>query len=179
MAPKKKIIFSRGFLTTVYLFYLCISVLIFLISSNAKAGNEELYGTWRLVSYTRMVLATGETTDVFGKSPKGFLNYGRDGRVLLLIISDKRPKPSDLSKMTDQERVELFKTMFAYGGTYTYDGKIVTHHIDISHNENWTGTDVVREVKLDGNKLMVSTRPGPNPVDGKLQTAVLTFERVQ
>jgi hypothetical protein len=154
-------------------------LLVLLISTTVLAADDQLYGTWRLVSYTRTVLATGETTDIFGKSPRGFLNYGRDGRVLLLIISDKRPKPSDLSKMTDQERVELYKTMFAYGGTYTYDGKIVTHHIDISYNENWTGTDVVREVNLDGNKLMVSTRPGPNPVDGKLQTAVLTFERVQ
>jgi len=159
--------------------FLCISILIFLISSNTKAGNEELYGTWRLVSFKRTVLATGESTDLFGKSPRGFLNYGRDGRVLVLMVSDMRPKPSDLAKMTDQERVELFKTTIAYGGTYTYDGKVVTHHVDISWNENWTDTDVVREVKFDGNKLMLSTRPAPGVTDGKLVTGVLTWERVQ
>ncbi len=159
--------------------FLCISILIFLVSSNAKAGNEELYGTWRLISYTRTVLATGETTDLFGKSPKGFLNYGQDGRVLVLMVSDKRPKPSDLAKITDQERVELFKTTIAYGGTYTYDGKVVTHHVDISWNENWTDSDVVREVKFDGNKLILSTRPAPGVTDGKLVSGVVTWERVQ
>jgi len=167
MNSKKAISFLAGFF------------LVLLISTTILAADEQFYGTWRLVSFTRTVLATGETTDIYGKSPRGFINYGRDGRMLVLIVSDKRPKPPDLAKMTDQERVELFKTTIAYGGTYTYDGKTITHHVDISWNENWTGTDVVREVKFDGNKLMLSTRPAPASTDGKLVTAVLTWERVQ
>jgi len=154
--------------------------LVLLTSSAVIAGNEELYGTWRLVSYTRTFLATGETSDLMGKSPRGFINYGRDGRVLVLIVSDKRPKPSDPAKITDQERVELHKTMTAYGGTYTYDGKTVTHHVDISWNEYWTGTDAVRDVKFDGNKLILTTRPSPTMIqDGKPITSTLTWERVQ
>ena len=69
--------------------------------------------------------------------------------------------------------------MIAYGGTYTYDGKTVTHHIEISWNENWTGLHNVREVKLEGNRLILSTRPAPDPVDGRPVTAALTWERVQ
>lgn len=153
--------------------------LVLLTSTTVVAGDEQFYGTWRLVSYTDTVLATGETTDLFGKSPHGFINYGRDGRMLVLIVSDKRPKPADVARMTDQERVELFKSTIAYGGTYTYDGKTVTHHIDISWNENWTGTDAVREVKFDGNRLILSTHPRQRPVDGKLGSAVLTWERIQ
>jgi hypothetical protein len=141
--------------------------------------DEQLYGTWRLVSFTTTDLATGETTDIFGKSPYGFLNYGRDGRMLVLIVSDKRPKPADMTKMTDQDRVALFKSAIAYGGTYTYDGKTVTHHVDISSNENWTGTDAVREVKFYGNRLTLSTVSTPSWEDGKPITAVLTWERVQ
>jgi len=157
-----------------------IGVYLFLVTSTtAVAGDEQLYGTWRLVSFTRTVLATGETMDLYGKSPHGFINYGRDGRVLVLIVSDKRPNPADLAKMTDQERVELFKTTIAYGGTYSYDGKAIRHHVDISWNENWTGTDLVREVKFDGNRLILSTVPAPASQDGKLVTAVLTWERVQ
>ena len=106
MVSKKQIFSSKGFLLTVYLVFLFTSILIFQISSSAKAGNEELYGTWRLISNTRTVLATGETTDAFGKSPHGFINYGRDGRMLVLIVAGERPKPPDLTKMTDQERVE-------------------------------------------------------------------------
>ena len=153
--------------------------LVLLTSTAVVAGNEQFYGTWRLVSNTSTVLATGETTDLFGKSPHGFINYGRDGRMLVLIVSDKRPKPADLAKMTDQERVELFRTTIAYGGTYNYDGKTVVHHVDICWNESWTGTDVVREVKLDGSKLTLSTVPAPSPIDGRLATAILIWERVK
>jgi len=179
MAPKKKRILLKGVLPAVCVLCLFIGISVSLFSSSSKAGNEELYGTWRLVSNKRMVLATGETMDTFGKSPHGFINYGRDGRMLVLIVSNNRPNIPDLAKMTDQERIELFKTMIAYGGTYTYDGKTVTHHIDISWNQNWTGTDGVREVKFEGNRLILSTRPSPDPIDGKLGTAVVTWERIQ
>jgi hypothetical protein len=47
--------------------------------------------------------------------------------MMLLIVKDERPKPADFSNMTDQERAELFKTMISYGGTYTFNGKPVTH----------------------------------------------------
>jgi len=167
MISKKKICFLIG-----------IS-LVLLTSTTFVVADERFYGTWRLVSFTRKVLETGETTDIFGKSPRGFINYGRDGRMLVLIVSDKRPKPADLAKVTDQERVELFKTTIAYGGTYTYDGKTIKHHVDISWNETWTGTDQVREVKFEGNRLILSTVPAPSVIDGKLVTAVLTWERVQ
>jgi hypothetical protein len=152
---------------------------IILVSGVAKAGNEELYGTWRLVSNKRMIVATGETMDTFGKSPNGYISYGRDGRMFVLIVRDNRPKPPDLAKMTDQERAELFKTMIAYGGTYTYDGKTVVHHVDISWNENWTGTDSEREVKFEGNRLMLSTHPHTDPIDGKITSAVVTWERIK
>lgn len=152
-------------------------ILVLLISTTVLATDDQLYGTWRLVSYTRTFLATGETTYYFGKSPHGYINYGRDGRMFFMFVSDKRPKPKDLSKMTDQERVELFNTMGAYCGTYTVDGNTVTHHIDVSANENWTGTDLVRKFKLDGDRLVINTVPGPSPTDGRLFTAVLTFER--
>jgi hypothetical protein len=153
--------------------------LVLLASTTVVAGDEELYGTWRLVSYKRTVLATGETTDMLGKSPQGFINYGRDGRVLVLVVREGRSKPADMEKITDQERVELHKTMFAYGGTYTYDGKAVTHHIDISWNENFTGTHQVRDVKFDGNKVILTTRPAASGIDGKIGVSVLTWERVQ
>jgi Lipocalin-like domain len=81
--------------------------------------------------------------------------------------------------MTDQERADLFKTTIAYGGTYTYDGKTVTHHLDIYWNEIWTGTDLVREVKFEGKRLTLITIPGPASQDGKIGISVLTWERIK
>ncbi len=73
----------------------------------------------------------------------------------MLIVKDERPKPTatDLTKMTDRERAELFGTMASYGGTYTFDRKTVTHHVDISWNQAWTGTDLVRSVQFDGPEV--------------------------
>ena len=157
-----------------------IGLSIFLLASATLfAGDEQLYGTWRLISFTAKVVATGETTDLFGKSPHGFLNYGRDGRMLALIVNSKRPKPASQTGMTDQDRLELFNSTLAYGGTYTYDGKTVKHDVDISWNEMWTGTTQVRQVEFDGNRLILSTAPTPSVVDGRPVTAVLTWERVQ
>jgi len=158
-----------------------IGVYLFLVTSTtAVAGDEQLYGTWRLVSFTRTVLATGETMDLYGKSPHGFINYGRDGRVLVLIVSDKRPNPADLAKMTDQERVELFKTTIAYGGTYSYDGKAIRHHVDISWNENWTGTEQVRYFSIEDDQLHIEAAPQRYPNLGdKVMRAVLIWERAE
>lgn len=93
-------------------------VLVLFVSVSALAADEQLYGTWRLVSFQRTIADTGEKKDLFGKSPQGLIIYGRDGRMLVLMVSDQRPKPPDLAKVTDQERIDLFKTMLAYGGTY-------------------------------------------------------------
>lgn len=157
---------------------LFIGVLLPLTSMDAKDGSEKLYGTWSLISFSQKFVATGETIEVFGESPSGFINYSRDGRMMVLIVKDERPKPSDLANMTDQERAELFKTMVAYGGTYTLEDETITHHLDISFNQIWTGTDQVRNIKFDGEKVILSTNPQPRLQDGRVVVANLTWEKV-
>jgi hypothetical protein len=154
---------------------------LFMLTSFATsaAGSEDLYGTWRLVTFTLQVVATGEKTDAFGKAPRGFLSYGRDGRMSALLVKDERPKPTDLAKVTNEERGELFKTMIAYGGTFSVDGNVVTHKVDISWNENWTGTSQVRNIKLEGRKLYITTNPQPSSIDGKPVIGTLEWEKVQ
>jgi len=157
-----------------------ILLLVVLTSVSAwAAGNEDLYGTWRLVSFTQEILATGEKTEIFGKAPRGFLHYSPDGRMYAILVKDERPKHTDLAKVKDEERVELFKTLIAYGGTFKFDGKTVTHYVDISWNETWTGTAQVRNVRLEGRKLHLSTNPMPSPEDGKLIIGVVVWEKVE
>ena len=157
-----------------------IGALIFLMPCGAwAAGSEELYGTWRLVSFVSQVVATGEKTDYFGKAPRGFLSYSRDGRMSAILVKDERPKPTDLAKVTNEERVELFKTMIAYGGTFSVAGNVVTHQVDISWNGNWTGTSQIRNFKLDGRKLYISTNPQPGITDGRPVIGILEWEKVE
>lgn len=139
---------------------------------NGIASYEKLHGTWKLVEIR------GDITATFGKSPLGFFMFGRDGRTLVLITAEKRPRISDLTAMTDPERVDLFKTMLAYGGTYTFNGKELKINVDISWNETWSGTEQLRFAKIEGNRLELSTPVIPSVVDGKPTSTVLIWEKL-
>jgi len=145
----------------------------------AIAADEERAGSYRLISSTQKILDTGEISNTWGKNPKGFITYGKDGRMLVLIVRDDRPKPENVEKMNDQQRIDLFRSMTAYGGTYTFDGKRVEHHIDISWNEVWTGTTVVREITKDGDKLVYTSPAAPFASDGKMSEVTLVWEKVK
>ena len=142
-------------------------------------GNEDLYGTWRLLNYSERVLATGEASAYFGNSPQGFLSYSRDGRMFAIIAREGRRKPADMARLTAEERAELFDTMAAYAGTFTFDGRTVIHHVDISWNENWTGTDQVRHARFEGGRLHITSAPLPSDVDGRTIVGELTWEKIK
>jgi hypothetical protein len=140
-------------------------------------AHEELYGTWQLVSWKRELLDTGEAVEAFGKAPRGFLNYGRDGRVFFIMAKENRAKPSDLAKLTDPERVGLYNSMVAYAGTFAFDGKTATHNVEISWNEVWTGTAQIRHLAFEGRRLIMRTDPQPG-FDGKRVVGVFTWEKL-
>lgn len=140
--------------------------------------NEKLYGTWKLVSDVRQDVETGAKTDNFGAHPQGYLSYARDGRMSAIEVAETRPKPTDLSTLSDADRVALFRTLLAYAGTFTFDGKVVIHHVDVSWNNNWTGTNQVRNVRIEGRILYITTNVQPSAIDGKPSIGILTWEKV-
>jgi len=156
-----------------------IAIVSLALAWPAWAADDSLVGTYRLISANRVILATGETEDSYGKDPVGFITYGSDGRMTAMIVFKNRPKAESIEKMTDAERANLFRTMTAYGGTYTQRGNSVEHHIDISWNELWTGTTVIRDIKKEGSNLVFTTRPAPFPRDGKMSVNTLVWEKVK
>lgn len=146
-------------------------------TATASAQPEDrLFGTWRLMGFTAQIVPTGENVSAFGNAPQGYLTYGRDGRMFVMIVKESRPKRSDLTQMTDGERLELFNTMVAYGGTFKVDGNRIVHEVDISWNENWTGTKQVRRFRLEGRELVLTQDPQVGP-DGRRASAELRWER--
>lgn len=150
-----------------------------LVSSTAFAEDHEFAGNYRLISATRKILDTGQVEDTFGKKPNGLAMYGEDGRFIILITYDGRPKPESIEKMTDQQRADLHRTMTAYGGTYTFDGTKVVQHIGLSWNEVWAGTTNVRDVQRDGDRIIYTSRPAPFASDGKMSVVTLVWERLK
>lgn len=151
------------------------------LSFPAFAEDRTLEGTYSLISSTRKILETGQVLDSYGKKPSGYINYDRNGRVLVVLVSDEndRPLPKEVGSITDEQRAGLFRTMVAYGGTYKFDGQSVEHHIDISWNQAWTGTTQIRDVRKDGDKLIYTTRAAPFSGDGKISVATLVWQKLE
>lgn len=143
----------------------------------AVAAEIDLPGTYRLVAEQRTIVDSGEIVPV--KNPQGYITYGNDGRMMVIIVRQPRPKPESIENMTDQQRADLLRTMTAYAGTYKFDGSKIEHHIDISMNEIWTGTTQVREIRRDGERLVYTTPPFRFHTDGKLSVNTLVWERIK
>lgn len=137
-----------------------------------------LLGTWKLQSFTTEDLATGQKTDLFGAHPDGYLNYGADGRMFAILLEEHRKAPVGVMP-SDAERIALFNGFCAYAGTYSIDGDMVSHHVDASWNESWTGTTQVRRFRIDGKQLIIETVPDVNPVTGKRSVSVVVWGRVE
>ncbi len=78
------------------------------------------------------------------------------------------------------EKVEkLFNTMSAYSGRWAVSGEQVTFHVDVAWLPEWVGTDQVRQLKREGNRLTMRSTPMKSATTGKTSVYVLTWERVQ
>src|ERR1700726_3575023 len=83
--------------------FLSLSVAV-LLAQSSTADELDVIGTYRLVSSERVIVTTGETEDSFGSNPSGFITYGRDGRMMVIIVRSGRSKPEAVDRMTDQQR---------------------------------------------------------------------------
>jgi Lipocalin-like domain len=146
------------------------------ISRPALAAGTELAGSYRLISSSTKHLDTGE--DVPDEGAKGSIMYGADGRMLVLITYGDRPRAESAAKLTDHQRVQLFRTMLSYGGSYEFDGKTVTHHVDICSDEIRCGTTFIRDVTVDGDRVIYTTRPQASPIDGKMIVITLVWQKL-
>lgn len=135
-------------------------------------------GTWKVQSYVTTDLATGQKSETFGAHPSGFLSYGPDCRMQAILIKEPRKAPANIVP-TDAERIDLFNGLIAYAGTYSIKGDIVSHHIDASWFQTWTGTTQSRHFKIDGKTLHIETLPYQSMKTGRDITAALVFTKVE
>ena len=138
---------------------------------------ERLLGTWKLVSAVREEVPSGTKVNLFGDRPQGFLSYGPDRRMIALITRGDR-KAGANGRPTPSEAEALYRSMLSYAGGYTVDGDVVTHDVDLSWNESFTGSRQKRHVAFDGDHLILSTPQSPDPIDGKMSVRRMTWEKV-
>ena len=95
--------------------------------------------------------------------------------IVIALISFGGRKPLSV-KARAEEKAEAFDTFLAYTGRYSLVGNRVTHRVEISSIQNYVGRDLVRTVSLEGDLLTLVTPP--TPVNGKVQTLELTWQRL-
>ena len=78
-----------------------------------------ILGSWRMKSWVTTDVATGERRDALGQSVRGFALYTPE-RVMFLILKNNR-KPPERLPPSDEEKIALYDTMFAYSGSYTVE----------------------------------------------------------
>lgn len=143
------------------------------------SDTQRLQGTWKLLSYVGEEVPSGTRADVFGPHPSGYVHYGTDGSMILIIVGTGRSKPAG-PVATPAEAEALLRSMIAYAGTYTVDtkAKTVTHHIDVSWDESRTGGSFVRDYRFEGDHLTLVTPPSTDPASGKKTVRTVTWEKL-
>jgi hypothetical protein len=167
----------------VVLIVLAVAALLWQASAQkgpAHTIQQQFLGTWKVVSYVREEIPSGTKSDVMGAHPSGYINYGRDGRMMVIIVGTDRKKPVS-PVPTPEEAEALISSLIAYAGAYTVDSraKTVTHHVDVSWDQSRTGESYVRGYKLDGDRLTLTTQPSNDPVTGKKSVRTVIFEKLK
>ena len=149
-----------------------VAVVALCVNAPSWGAEPNVVGNWKLVSFVTEELATGKKTPLLGEHPKGYLIYTPQGRMVALGVHETRNPPK-----VDEDRINLHKYMFAYSGRYTVDGDKVVHHVDVSWSEDFTGVDLIRFFKLEGDRLTITTAPSKSAIIGVEATSVLVWER--
>ena len=158
-----------------------VTALIASLSAGPVVAFESLVGVWKLVSYSTQDPDTRAVFHAFGERATGYIVYTAEGRMFAILAAEDRKPLTGGNRITApvEDRAEAFSTATAYSGTYTLTEGQVVHHVDISVNPNWVGTDQVRFIRLEGNRLTIVTPPLPTRPDGKLRVSTLVWERTQ
>jgi lipocalin-like protein len=139
--------------------------------------STDICGVWKLRSYARRFLDTGEVrTDML---PHAYILYTPGGFMMSITVEENREPPAG-AVLTDAERLRLFNSIVsAYAGTYSIAGNIVTHTVEISWNEAWTGTRQERYFSVSADTLTLETTPRTSGRDSREFVNTLTWERIE
>ncbi len=136
-----------------------------------------IVGVWKLQRFDRCAVG-GACQPVYGENPTGYIVYTKTGLFLSQgygtgRVVSKTPDP------TDAERIALFKSMYAWGGSYKVEGNRSTTSIEFAWTENWKGQTRSATFKVEGRTLSLESSPFKSPIDGTMIFTRLVLDRVE
>lgn len=147
----------------------------FAVVAPGTASAQEIVGSWKHTTFYQKVVSSGEKRFPFGEQIVGRSIYTKEGTFCTMTTGVNRKQSPGAP--TDEERVGLFKTMYAFCGTYRVDGSKIITQADIAWTPNWTQRPGNVSWKLDGKRLTIESLPFKSQLDGVDVVAILEFER--
>jgi hypothetical protein len=127
------------------------------------ADASDLIGIWKLVDAHARDADGNELPPPYGGSGLGVMSFDPSGRMVAAICQ---------GVVEDGEKREYS----SYCGHYTFDGKTLVTRVDATAEPARMGSDQVRDVTMDGNRVVL--RPPPRPWRGLMQHRQLFWEKV-
>ncbi len=145
-----------------------------------KSLRDRLIGAWTLVSYEERPVDGSESFFPMTKNPKGIIMYTPDGFMSAQLSKpDRKPFASgDWFKATDHEFKDEATSYIAYTGPFHVDeeNQHLTHSMFISLFPNWIGQTQPRLVRIEGDRLFLSSAT-PISSSGKKVMSHLEWKR--
>jgi len=130
-----------------------------------KCLNEQLVGTWTLVSWDQRN-ADGSTVQQFGADPKGIAFFDTSGHYVITVMRADRAKYTiddfrQIAQITAEESKATAQGTITYFGTYSVDeaDQAIAIRVEASSFPNWNGTDQKRLFELTEDQLKLTVRP--------------------
>lgn len=136
-----------------------VLTLALLLSTAAAAADHPLTGTWKLEYVESENVATGQRMKTWGEHPEGLMTIAADGRSFTIMVPPDPKAPLNANVSTHR----------LTGPAQT------TIHRDLAANP---GPDQVRNFKLEGDKLTMSTVPAKGK-DGVETRALIHWVRLR
>src|SRR4051812_48955868 len=134
-------------------------VLSFAAMSAAMAADHPLTGTWKLEFLESEVVATGAKTRIWGAKPEGLMTIAPDGPSFTVMVPDDPKMPLNANASTHHLSGESQTTI----------------HRELAADP---GPDQVRNFKIEGNKLTMSTVP-LKAADGRETRTLIHWVRLR
>ena len=127
---------------------------------------SDIIGTWRLVA-TRAHDDTGRPMHPpYGPQPMGVVVFSADRRMAAVLCDTRATLPPG----------ESVREYTSYCGVYTFDGETLVTRVDACSDPARMGSDQVRKVRFDGDRLVLV--PPPRPWQGVTQHRELSWKKV-
>lgn len=130
---------------------------------------ESLIGAWRLVS--SRTHRDDESWVVFGESPVGQLQYTADHRMSGFLMDPQWAARG-------RQEADGLTEFFSYAGTWSVDGDLVHHHVEIASHPKRIGEEFYRRARfITEDDLELTTIPETSR-SGKTYQTILLWRRM-